>query len=205
MNWFDNGVVRALGRLCDFVVLNILWIICSLPIITIGASTSAMYSVMLKIVKNEEGYIIRGFFKGFKENFKKSTILWLMLLAMGIIIRLDFQIIQGMNSSMRVVMQGILMFVSLMLVCLNLYGFPMLARYENTLRQTIKNSFILAIVKLPYTILMLIIVAAPIVITFLTAKLMVIGIAFWFLIGVAVVSWANSFILRRVFLIFQDV
>ena len=54
MNWIDNGVTRFLGKVADFMFLNLLWIVCSIPIITIGASTTAMYSVMLKLVKNEE-------------------------------------------------------------------------------------------------------------------------------------------------------
>ncbi len=55
MNWTDNVVMRALSRLCDFMLLNILWVVCSIPLFTIGASTTALYTVMLKIVRNEEG------------------------------------------------------------------------------------------------------------------------------------------------------
>lgn len=55
MNWIDNGVTRFLGKVADFMFLNLLWIVCSIPIITIGASTTAMYSVMLRLVKNEDG------------------------------------------------------------------------------------------------------------------------------------------------------
>lgn len=59
----DNIIIRVLTRVFDFIVLNVLWVLCSVPIITIGASTTALYSMMLKIVANEEGYIIRGFFE----------------------------------------------------------------------------------------------------------------------------------------------
>ena len=65
----DNIIIRVLTRVFDFIVLNVLWVLCSVPIITIGASTTALYSMMLKIVANEEGYIIRGFFEDFKKNF----------------------------------------------------------------------------------------------------------------------------------------
>ena len=72
----DNPVISGMSRIFDMMCLNVLWLVCSLPIFTIGASTTAMYTVMLKVVKNEEGYIVKGFFKAFKENFKKSTIIW---------------------------------------------------------------------------------------------------------------------------------
>ena len=54
-NWIDNPIMRGMGRLADFIILNLLWVVCSIPIITIGASTTALYTVMLKLVKNEEG------------------------------------------------------------------------------------------------------------------------------------------------------
>ena len=62
----DSGIMRVLSKICDIVCLNVLWLVCSLPIITIGASTTALYTVMLKLVKNEEGYIFKGFLHAFK-------------------------------------------------------------------------------------------------------------------------------------------
>ena len=91
-NITDNVIVRALNKICDMVCLNVLWLICCIPVFTIGASTTALYTVMLKMVKNEEGYIFRGFFKAFKENFKQSTIMWLILLALGIVCYIDYRV-----------------------------------------------------------------------------------------------------------------
>lgn len=71
----DSWVMRILTRIFDLIILNLLFIICSLPVITIGTSLTALYSVTLKIVRNEEGYIVRGFFKAYKENFKQSLII----------------------------------------------------------------------------------------------------------------------------------
>lgn len=88
-NWIDNPIMRGMGRVADFIILNLLWIVCSIPIITIGASTTALYTVMLKLVKNEEGYIAKGFLKAFKENFKQSTIMWAIFLLLGILFVVD--------------------------------------------------------------------------------------------------------------------
>lgn len=203
MNWTDNVVVRALGRLCDFILLNIMWLICSIPIFTIGASTTALYTVMLKIVKNEEGYIVKGFLEAFRDNFKKSTIIWLLLGIIGIVIGVDFRLALGMHSAMWTVFRSIFIIFGLIWICVVIYVFPLTARYENTVRNTIKNAAILSIAKLPYTLLMLVITVGPVVITFLNTLTLLIGATLWLVIGVALVAWLNSFLLRKVFEIFH--
>ena len=89
-NLMDNVVTRALTKICDMICLNVIWLICCIPIVTIGASTTALYSVMLKMVKNEEGYIFRSFFKAFKENFRQSTVIWLLFVLVSVIWWIDF-------------------------------------------------------------------------------------------------------------------
>lgn len=82
----DSGFSKFMNRVADLFILNILWIFCSIPIITIGATTTALYSVNLKFIDNEEENLIKTFFKSFKENFKKSTIIWLIILSLSIIL-----------------------------------------------------------------------------------------------------------------------
>ncbi|RHR25086.1 DUF624 domain-containing protein [Clostridium sp. AF19-22AC] len=203
MNWTDNVVMRALGRLCDFMLLNILWVVCSIPLVTIGASTTALYTVMLKVVKNEEGYIVKGFLGAFKENFKKSTLIWLILAVLGIIIGIDSRVAAGMSSTMRTVFQSIFIIFSIVWLCVVIYVFPLTARYENSIRNTFKNALILSVAKLPYTLLMLVITAGPVILTFLNTSTLMIGIALWIVIGVSLVTWLNSYLLRKVFEIFH--
>ena len=86
---YDNPIWRFMGKFCDILILNVLWIVLSIPIVTIGASTTAVYYVTLKLVRDEEGPTIRSFFKSFKENFKQSTAIWLILLAAGALTGFD--------------------------------------------------------------------------------------------------------------------
>ena len=86
---YDNPVWRFIGKLCDVLILNVLWIICSIPLVTMGASTTAVYYVTLKLVRDEEGPIIRSFFKSFKENLKQATVIWLILLMVGGLLGFD--------------------------------------------------------------------------------------------------------------------
>src|SRR5699024_4265371 len=100
----DNIVVRALGKIFDLMCLNILWLVCSIPVITVGASTTALYTVVLKMVKNEEGYILKDFLKAYKSNFKQSTIAWIMILMIGIICWVDQQIVSQIAEPMGMMM-----------------------------------------------------------------------------------------------------
>lgn len=203
MNWTDNVVMRALSRLCDFMLLNILWVVCSIPLFTIGASTTALYTVMLKIVRNEEGYIVKGFFGAFKENFKKSTIMWLILAAVGIVLGIDSRVAAGMTSTMRMIFQSAFIIFGIVWVCVVIYTFPLTARYENTIKNTFKNALLLSIAKLPYTLLMLVITVGPVLLTLVNSMTLMIGLALWLVVGVALVAWLNSFLLRKVFEIFH--
>ena len=205
MNWIDNGVTRFLGKVADFMFLNLLWIVCSIPIITIGASTTAMYSVMLKLVKNEEGYIVKGFLKAFKENFRQSTLMWLLYLVFGIVIVVDFMLLRMMSPSIRTVMQVFLIFMTILLISMGIYGFALQARYETRIKNTLKNALILTVAKMPYTLLMLVITVVPVVVTFLTVRTLMLGFLVWLLLGVSLIVWLNSLLLRRVFLVFEDI
>ena len=76
----DSPVMRFLNRVGDLLILNILMIICCIPVITVGAAYTAMHYVILKMIRGEEGYLIKGFFKSFAGNFKQATVLWLIML-----------------------------------------------------------------------------------------------------------------------------
>lgn len=198
-NMTDNAIVRALSKLCDFMILNILWVICSIPLFTIGAATTAMYSVMLKIVKNEEGYIVKGFFGAFKANFKKSTILWLIIAAIGIVIGLDFRMVSMFSGTMRTVFQAVFSMITMVVIFVAVYAFPMTARYENTVKQTVKNALLLSVARLPYTLILLVIHVVPVILTLLTGQTLIIGILLWLVVGVSLVAWLSSMVLRKVF------
>lgn len=90
----DGPLMSILNKIADMMILNILAIICCLPIFTAGASFTALHYVCLKIVRNEEGYIAKSFFKAFKENFKQATIIWMVLLVAILLLVADFWLIK---------------------------------------------------------------------------------------------------------------
>ena len=85
----ESKFSKIMMRLAWGCYLNLLWIVCSLPIITVGASTTALYYVTLKIAEDREGDITQQFFRAFRSNFKQATQLWLMLLLLGVVLGVD--------------------------------------------------------------------------------------------------------------------
>lgn len=203
-NITDNVLMRALGKICDLMLLNILWVICSIPVFTIGASTTALYAVVLKMVRNEEGYIVKGFLKAFKENFRQSTVAWLILLVLGIVCWIDGRIAVHLSGTVGMVMTVLIVVFGFLLFGVAIYVFPLIARYENSLKNTFQNAVLLALGKLPYTLLMMAVFAGISVASLWTGYTLLFSLPLWGVIGVSALACMNSYILKRVFLVFGE-
>ena len=200
----DSGIMRVLSKICDIVCLNVLWLVCSLPIVTIGASTTALYTVMLKLVKNEEGYIFKGFLNAFKSNFKKSTIIWFILLLLGGVCFVDYRISEMMPETLGIVFKSIFLVLAFFLISVTIYSFALTARYENTIGATLKNALLLTVAKLPYTILMTALTVGAVVLSLWNTGILILTIPVWILIGTGLLAFINSHILRRGFRVFDE-
>jgi len=135
----DSPLYRFLMKFLDVLKLNFCWLLFSLPVVTIGASTVAAMSVALKMTDDEEGYIGRGFVKAFKENWKQGTLLWLITVVAAYAVYLDFQLFEAVEGNPILFLIVGIVSAALVVVAL-LYSYPLLARYENTLLRTIQNS-----------------------------------------------------------------
>lgn len=164
----ESPLMTFLTKVADLIILNLVALICSLPIVTIGASWTAMHYVTIRMAKHEDGYIVKGFFKSFKENFKQATIIWLLMLAVFILIVGDFVIFRYATISIPTFVRIIVMVISVFILCVCMYIFPVLARFDNSIKATIKNAFLMSILNLPRTILMAVIYLLPIALIFLT-------------------------------------
>lgn len=155
-NFFDpdGSIMRALSRIADVAILNILWLICCLPVVTAGAATTALVSVTLKMTDDNEGYIFRSYIKAFKRNFKQSTLVWLSLLAVMIVLGADYYIMCQWDSRLRYGMLTVVILAALILLFVGLYIFPLIAKFENTIGEYFKNALFMSIRHLPYTALL---------------------------------------------------
>lgn len=139
---YDGPVMSAMSRIADLIILNILTVLCCIPIITAGAALTALHYMTIKMVRKEECYIVRGYFKSFKQNFRQATIIWLILLVAMFIIWGDFFILNSGIISLPKAFSVIIMAVGFLFMMMVIYTFPVLARFDNTIRNTLKNAFL---------------------------------------------------------------
>ena len=147
---YESKFSQLLLKLCYACYLNLLWFVCSLPIVTIGVSTTALYYASLKIVRDEETHVGALFFRSFRQNFKQATVLWLILLGAGLVLAGDGYILyhlrQTAEGSMAVLwtlILAVVIAVSIVYVIVLLYVFPLLASVSNTNRAMLKNAFLI--------------------------------------------------------------
>ena len=160
----DSPLFSFLNKVADLILLNILTMICCLPIITIGASMRALHYVVLKMVRDEESYIVRSYFKSFRQNFKQATIIWLILLLVGAVLIGDVVILNFSAIRFSNWIRIALFTVIIIVLLATMHLFPVLSRFDNTIKNTFKNSFFMGILTFPKTILMLLCWIAPLVI-----------------------------------------
>lgn len=196
----DSPLMRFLTKIADLMVLNILFCVTSIPLITIGASWTALYSVTLKMVRDEEGSVSRSYFRSFRQNFRQATLLWLGVLVVLALLVLDIRVLNGMaeGTAPGLLQVGVEILALLGIMVLQ-YLFPSLARFEASLADTLKNACIMALAHLPKTALMTAAAVGAVWITLINNTTIAVGLMVWPLIGFALMAFGNSGILRKIF------
>ena len=147
---YESKFSQLLLKLCYACYLNLLWFLCSIPIVTIGASTTALYYAALKIVRDEDSHIASLFFRSFRENFKQSTVLWLILLAIGLFLAGDGYVLyhlrlhtEGTMAVIWTLILAIVIAAAVVYVIVLEYVFPLVASVSNTNTAMLKNAFLI--------------------------------------------------------------
>lgn len=193
----DSPFMQGLNKLADLFILNLLTIIFFVPAYIIGvgalsttgifealllcvpltfpcgAAITALNYMVLKIVRDEETYIIKGFFKSFKLNFKQATAIWYIEVAVVLLLAFDFKIIGASAKGVPGWLPFGLIAVSIIVFILGLHVFPLLSKFDNSVFKTIKNSVLVGLMTLPKTVLMAAICVLPIAIIYFFEKQMV--------------------------------
>ncbi len=190
----NSGFSKFVSKLIDVFFINLLWILFSIPIITIGASTEAAFYVTIKMVDDEEGYIFKDFWKAFKQNFLQGTILWLITAVFGYALYLLWQVVIHKDDVSFIII--LISIISTVFVIAGLlYSYPLVARYDNKLKNHIKNSYNICIKYFGKTIILFIVVLIELFCIFWNRWSLLVGI----LIGPEVVIYTISGISKRIF------
>ena len=182
---YDSPLMSFLTKVSDLFFLNILTIVFSIPLITIGAATTAAHYPALKI-RREEGHVWSCFWKSFKENLKQSTGIWLIFVVFSIMSLFSYIIVANMSSTIAPIIQGVIMTTLILMVILYAWVMPLQARFINSIMATFKNAFYMAFKYFFRTLLMLILNLLPVgtlvaVILFTGMR----GLGIWLLFGIA--------------------
>lgn len=197
----DTFLTQALSRLIDCVLLSLLWFFTSIPIVTIGASTTAAYDVTLELAFKEHPAIISSYFASFKKNFLRSTAVFFVLTVIGLFIGVDLWCVLQWNTPFQFALEVLILSVTFFYLILVTHAFPALAFYEGKPAQILKNVFFRSLSKGVYTIFVVVTSVFPVL--FLVRRITGSSFGQWLmlflLVGNGVIFYLNSLHLSRLF------
>lgn len=196
----DSPIMSFLARVADLVILNVLWLLCCLPVVTAGASTTAMYHVVRHLQEESISSVTRDFFRSFKSDFRQATPVYLLLLIPTAAVVMNAWILSAQSSDVvPVYVRAIWMVSALMLTFVVSFVYPVMAYFDDTVWKTLRTAAVLAVAKLPRTVLISAINLLPIIMLFVSLPFFLRSSIFWILIGGSLSAYLNMLILRPVF------
>ena len=197
---YENPFIQFLVRVGDLMILNALFILCSLPVVTLGASLTALHRVTQNMLFEQEEPLLKAFFRAFRQNFKQSTLAWLVELVVIVSLVCDVLLVMAyFDGGLAKAMYILVAVLAILVAGVFSYLMPLIARYENGMRQQVYNAVVLAIIKLPKTVLLMLLNLLPVILLLISVPVFVQTLIFWVIIGFAFVSFLTSSILKPVF------
>ena len=154
----------GITKVADIAVLSVLYVIFCIPIFTIGAATTALYYTAVKSVRRGRGYIWKNFWSSFKSNFGQSTLMWLGLVLLTVVLVFNMYFAKGLDSALGNILFFVYVVLGIVIAMTAVYLFPEQSRFSLSLKDVVKNSFLMAVRHLPFTVLMIVIVAVSLLV-----------------------------------------
>ena len=174
MSIFDTRVYRWLELATDFFLLNLMWLVACLPIVTIFPSTAAMFGVVRDWVRKKEDGLVRMFITHFRENFAQSLLVGTLWTAFGVALFLDFLVVNQFSFGVEIVLRAALVLVSSLYVLGSVFLFPVMVHYDTDWKAVIKNALLLSIGRLPTTAVCLVFLIVMVALTVFAPFLVII-------------------------------
>ena len=197
----ESPIIRFMEHIADFFILNLLTVLCCIPLITAGAALTAHSKIMQNLVMNEEQPVVKAYFRAFFQNFKQATAFWLAALVLMVLFALDYVVIRiyfdGALAQATGWILGVLGVMATGILC---YAFAFVARYENTVKEHFRNSFVMTVGDLPRTLLLVLLALLPLILAIISLELFFTTVIIWFTFGISVILFLQALILKPVFL-----
>lgn len=200
----DSKFMRFMGTLGDLMLLNFIFLLCSIPVVTIGASLTALYTVVFRIVREKDSRgVLAQFFESFRQNFRRATGMWLLLLPAGALLVLDLMLFSGVTGVMRWLS---VVFVLLMLLAVFTagYAFPLLSQFENGVKTTLKNALFLSLGYLPRTLAVTALNVLPFALLYFNLYLFLYVGFLWVFLYFSSAAYLNARTLEKVFAPYRE-
>lgn len=186
----DSPIMSFLSDALDFIVLNLIAVVCAVPVVTAGASFSALAGVMTAYTLEQSPIRVKDFFVRFRAVFLRATVSWLILLVLAALFFMNLRIAENMPSTLRLITISGLLFFALCLSLASVMLFPMLSfTEEKRLPALWKNAFLLGIAKLPRTLPMAVIQAIPLILALLAPNAFVMLSPIWIIFGFSLAAF----------------
>lgn len=197
MNIFEEGspFQRFLNKVADLLILNLITLVMCVPIITIGAALTAMHYVLLKMVRGEEGYIVKSFFRSFKREFGQATILWILFVALGALMASNMVLVLEGTGHYPIWLPSSILVAAVLELIIMIYTFALLSRFDNSVYHTLLNAVTLTFSELPRSLAMAVITLTP-AIAFLTTTVL---LPLLVLFGLSVPGYACAMVYDPIF------
>ena len=200
-SWFNihNPIGKFLERLWDIVCLNLLFLLCCIPVITIGTAVTALYYCMLKISRGQDCSSAGMYIHSFRNNLKQGSFLTLFFAVLYIFVLVDIQACNIIDIELIKYIKIILYIVLVVLIMVTSYVFPLLAQFENTNIALFKNAFFMSIINFRYTCAIIILNVIPILLFISLPQLFLLSFPVWLTFGFSVIVLINSKMFVKMF------
>lgn len=195
----DTPLMRLLSQLAELAILNVLWVVCCVPLVTAGAATTGLYRAVLGMVREKGGAPWRLFLREFRGSFRRSTALWLILLGALALIGADLGLCYFWDFPGEILLLGLAPVVLLLWLGTAAYAFPLTAQFDNTVKGTLKNAVVLAVSHPLRSLAILFLDLLPLLMLLVSADTFWRFFMFWLLLGFGVTAYVNSLLFVRIF------
>ena len=194
----ESPIMQFLSRLGDLVFLNIVFLVTCLPVFTIGAANAALYDTVSRMDTPKEGKLFPTYFRSFRENFRQGCVVWLILALFALASCLNMVRFSQFDGILGKILFLFSLFMLIISVFVFSYAFPLMSRFANSTRNTLKNALLLSVAQLPRTLLLAAIHVFPWVLLFMNLYAFLRLSFLWFALYFAAAAYFSSRVLNPV-------
>ncbi|MCP1103038.1 putative membrane protein YesL [Aequitasia blattaphilus] len=199
MEIIKENLGSKLSWLCDIFILNIVYVVTCIPLITIGAANTALYTVVFRMVKGERYEVLVDYKRAFRENFKQGTVIWLFVAVVSGVLIVDFLIAPGFSRQLATIFVMIILVLGIICMMTGVYVFPLLATFSNGTMTMLKNALLISVRHLPKTIVVILIHSIPYLLLFISVSAFIRGYGVVMLFLAGIIAYGECSILLPIF------